>query len=169
MSILRFTVVLMLALTASTVAAQARSNMPLGYMLLCVEQPEECEGGGDGSVVVTGEVEATLERINSMVNRSITPQRDPGDTDVWTVNASAGDCEDYVLTKRHQLIALGLPASALRIAYVKTRTQEGHAILVVKTNAQDLVLDNLSSTVESLRDSGYRIISMSGPDPLVWS
>ena len=82
---------------------------------------------------------------------------------------TAGDCEDYVLAKRHALIASGLPPSALRIAYVVTSAQEGHAILVVKTNDRDLVLDNLSSVVRPLDESGYQIVSMSGSDPLVWS
>jgi predicted transglutaminase-like cysteine proteinase len=164
MSIFRHCVAMILMIAA----ARADADVPLGYLLMCVELPEECEAGGASSIVVTDEIEVTLAQINSRVNHAIVPLRDEG-ADVWTVNASAGDCEDYVLAKRHQLIALGLPPSALRIAYVKTRAQEGHAILIVKTGAEDLVLDNLSSTVEPLNESGYRIISMSGPDPLVWS
>ena len=135
---------------------------------MCVEHPDECEGGGASSVVVTGELAATLEKVNSDINRSIAPVSDEG-PDVWSLNVSAGDCEDYVLAKRHALIASGLPPSALRIAYVMTSRQEGHAILVVKTDVRDLVLDNLSSAVLPLDESGYRVISMSESDPLVWS
>ncbi|MBL8599059.1 MAG: transglutaminase-like cysteine peptidase [Devosia sp.] len=157
----------LLALAGMT-PARAETDVPLGYLLMCLQLPEECEAGGTSTLVVDGEVAATLERINSSVNRAITPREDQG-ADVWSVSVSAGDCEDYVLAKRHALIASGLPPSALRIAYVQTPAQEGHAILVVKTDTEDLVLDNLSGSVRSLSESGYHIISMSGPDPLVWS
>ena len=155
-------------LAASMTPARADADVPLGYWLMCLEHPEECEAGGASSVVVTGEIAATLDSVNSSVNRSITPLNDDGQ-DVWSLNVTAGDCEDYVLAKRHALIASGLPPSALRIAYVVTSSQEGHAILVVKTDDRDLVLDNLSSVVRPLDESGYRIVSMSGSDPLVWS
>ena len=59
--------------------------------------------------------------------------------------------------------------SAMRIAYVKTSAGEGHAILVVKTDQGDYVLDNLSRSLLSLRKSGYQVLSMSGADPLVWN
>lgn len=160
-------VVVVAMLAASTASAHAEADVPIGYWLMCVEHPDECEGGGASSVVVTGELAATLERVNSSVNRSIAPVSDEG-PDVWSLNVSAGDCEDYVLAKRHALIASGLPPSALRIAYVMTGTQEGHAILVVKTDDRDMVLDNLSNAVRPLDESGYRVISMSGSDPLVW-
>jgi predicted transglutaminase-like cysteine proteinase len=149
-------------------AARADADVPLGYWLMCLEHPQECEAGGASSVVVTADIAATIESINSTINRSITPMNDAG-PDVWSIGVAAGDCEDYVLAKRHALIASGLPPSALRIAYVVTERQEGHAILVVKTDDKDLVLDNLSSVVRTVDESGYNIISMSGADPLVWS
>ncbi len=55
--------------------------------------------------------------------------------------------EDYVLAKRRALIQAGISPSALRIAYVKTRGGEGHAILVVKTDRGEFVLDNLNGKV----------------------
>jgi predicted transglutaminase-like cysteine proteinase len=162
-----------LAIAAAVVATMSTPSMaskraPLGYQLMCLENPAECRGGGKSSIAVTDDIMSTLKRVNSSVNRSIKPRHDKG-ADVWSVNASSGDCEDYVLAKRRALIKSGLPPSALRIAYVKTRSGEGHAILVVKTNGKDLVLDNLNGKVRPLSQSGYRIISMSGADPLVWS
>lgn len=170
-SLARFTggILLGAAMVAGSLsAACADADVPLGYWLMCLEHPQECEAGGASSVAVTPEVAAMIESINGMVNRSITPVSDEG-MDVWSINVPAGDCEDYVLTKRHALIASGLPPSALRIAYVVTSKQEGHAILVVKTDDKDLVLDNLSNVVRTVDESGYDIISMSGADPLVWS
>jgi len=110
-----------------------------------------------------------VERINAKVNADIRPVAD-GTVDTWSVNVTAGDCEDYVMTKRDALIHAGLPASALRIASVKTRQGEQHAILVVKTTDHgDLVLDNLTGTIRTLPQTGYRVMAMSGPDPKVWN
>ena len=148
--------------------AVAGSKAPLGYQLMCLKTPAQCQGGGSSKVEATADVMATLKRVNSHVNNSITPRNDKG-ADVWTANATVGDCEDYVLAKRRALIKAGLPASSLRIAYVKTRGGVGHAILVVKTSRGDYVLDNLNRSVRPLSQAGYRIISISGSDPKSWS
>jgi predicted transglutaminase-like cysteine proteinase len=166
-------VVLVLSFSAgvtSAVQAGGRTHAPLGYQLMCLKAPNsaECKGGGAAKVKVTSDVMSTLKRVNSSVNRSIRPKHDAG-PDVWTASASAGDCEDYVLAKRRALIKAGVPAGSLRIAYVKTRKGEGHAILVVKTNGKDLVLDNLTATIKPLSQTGYRIISISGANPRNWS
>ena len=149
-------------------AAIAASRAPLGYQLMCLKTPQECKGGGSSSVKATESVLQTLKRVNAQVNRAITPRNDRG-ADVWTASASSGDCEDYVLAKRRALVKAGFSPSALRIAYVKTRRGEGHAILVVKTSRGDLVLDNLTSAIKPLSQSGYRIVSMSGANPMNWS
>ena len=169
-----FTTLVIAAIAALSVAATAvpasagSARAPLGYQLMCLKNPEECKGGGAAKVKVTADVMATLKRVNSHVNRTIKPRHDSG-ADVWTVGATYGDCEDYVLSKRRALIKVGIPASSLRIAYVKTRKGEGHAILVVKTNGKDLVLDNLTATIKPFSQTGYRIISISGANPRKWS
>jgi len=159
--------------SVATPAAQAggRTHAPLGYQLMCLKNPtaSECKGGGAGKVTVTTNVMATLKRVNAHVNSTIRPRNDAGGADVWTASASSGDCEDYVLAKRRALINAGIPAGSLRIAYVKTRRGEGHAILVIKTGGKDLVLDNLTATIKPLSQTGYRIISMSGANPKKWS
>ena len=156
------------AFSMSTLPAAAGSKAPLGYQLMCLKTPSECKGGGSTSVKATGDIMSQLTKVNSKVNRSIRPRNDNG-ADVWSASASSGDCEDYVLAKRRALIKAGLPASSLRIAYVKTRRGEGHAILVVKTSKGDYVLDNLNTSVRPLSQSGYRIISQSGANPMKWS
>lgn len=150
-------------------AAHGGAPAPTGFRLLCLNQPAECKGGGAASLPYAPAVMKTVERINAQVNAQIRPMAD-GTVDVWSINVSAGDCEDYVMTKRHDLIAAGLPASALRIAWVKTTRGEQHAILVVKTTDHgDLVLDNLTSQIRTLSHTGYKVLTMSGPDPKVWS
>ena len=167
---LGFTVVAAISIgMMSAPAAIAGGKVPLGYSLMCLEHPEQCQGGGSAKVQVTSNVMATLKRVNMHVNRTIKPKYDASGTDTWTVNASTGDCEDYVLAKRAALIRAGISASSLRIAYVKSKRGVGHAILVVKTNGKDLVLDNMTATIKPLSQTGYRIISISGANPLKWS
>ncbi len=154
-----------------TVAATptiAASKAPLGYQLMCLKTPSECKGGGTSVAKATDGTITLLKRVNAQVNAAITPRNDGG-ADVWNASASAGDCEDYLLAKRRALIKAGISASALRIAHVKTRGGVGHAILVVKTTRGDYVLDNLNRSVRPLSQAGYRIISMSGANPMSWS
>lgn len=157
-----------LALGVTAAPSMARSKAPLGYQLMCLKNPAECKGGGAAKVSATEDTMAILRRVNSNVNASIRPRNDGG-ADVWNASATSGDCEDYVLAKRRALIKAGLPSSSLRIAYVKTRSGVGHAILVVKTSKGDYVLDNLNRSVRPLSQSGYRVVSMSGANPMKWS
>lgn len=148
--------------------AGSAAHAPLGYQLMCLKTPAECRGGGSSQVAMTSAIMSTIKQVNKHVNSAIAPRND-GSADVWNASAVSGDCEDYVLAKRRALIKAGLPASALRIAFVKTRSGEGHAILVVKTDKGDIVLDNLNRSVRPLSQSGYRIVSISGANPASWS
>jgi predicted transglutaminase-like cysteine proteinase len=143
-------------------------HAPLGYQLMCLKHPDECRGGGKQEIRLDAEVLAQIKRVNSAVNRAITPRNDAGG-DNWNPNATVGDCEDYVLAKRRKLIEAGLPASALRIAYVITRKGEEHAVLVVNTEAGGLVLDNLTGGIREFGETGYRLVSMQGANPDQWS
>lgn len=166
----RFALVAALVLTSLGLAAApaVAAKVPVGYQIFCLKNPHECKGGGASQIVVTDKTMSLIKSVNASVNRSIRPRNDSG-ADVWSANASTGDCEDYVLAKRRALIKAGLPPSALRIAYVKTKRGEGHAILVVMTDGKDWVLDNINGRVRPLSQSGYRLVSMSGANPRNWS
>lgn len=144
----------------------AMSTAPLQFQIFCLQNPDECRKSGPNKVSYTPKVKRLLSRINTQVNRQIRPRNEK--TDVWQIAAREGDCDDYVMTKRHKLMKAGIPSSALRIAVVKTKWGEGHAVLVVKTSAGDLVLDNIRKTIVSRRASGYRYISMSTANPMQW-
>ena len=145
------------------------ANAPLGYQLMCLKTPAECKGGGAAKVSATKDVLAVLKSVNLKINRSIKPRYDVASTDVWNPNAKSGDCEDYALAKRKALIKAGVPAGSLRLAHVKTRSGEGHAVLIVKTSKGDLVLDNLTDTIKPLIQSGLRVVSMAGANPTKWN
>src|SRR5689334_4590163 len=123
-------------------AIAGRVHAPLGYQLMCLKNPGECSGGGPARVSADGQIMAKLRRVNNTVNATMRPVHD-GAVDVWTANAGQGDCEEFALAKRERLIREGVPASSLRLAYVKTRSGEGHAVLVVMTSRGEFVLDVL--------------------------
>ena len=87
----------------STAATAGNVHAPLGYQVMCLKNPGECQGGGKAKVTVTADVMSTLKRVNGHVNRTIKPRYDSG-ADVWSASATSGDCEDYVLAKRKALI-----------------------------------------------------------------
>lgn len=139
---------------------------PIGFQIFCLKQPAHCRGGGSAQVSLTSSTMSNLQAVNAQVNRSIRPVSDKNDT--WSVNVRQGDCEDYALTKRAALIARGLPASALRLAAVRTRGGVGHAVLVVRTDKGDYVLDNLTGQVKEWRKTGLRWVALSGENPRQW-
>jgi predicted transglutaminase-like cysteine proteinase len=157
-----------LLIIVAPTSAQA-ANAPLGYQMMCLQSPDACRGGGDSRVIENGELLQTLQSVNTKVNRSIRPRHDAAGTDTWTLGAGQGDCEEYALSKRATLIRAGVSPSALRIAYVKTKTGEPHVVLVVKTSSGDLVLDNLTHAIKPLSRSGLTLISIAGANPQNWS
>ena len=143
-----------------------RNKPPKAYMAFCRKHSRECRGGGASSVKYSKKLMATLYATNRSVNRKIRYRSERGDT--WSLNTRVGDCEDYALTKRSQLIRKGIPASALRMAIVKTRGGIGHAVLVVKTSRGDLVLDNRRSSIRKRQSTGYRYVKMATSNPRRW-
>jgi predicted transglutaminase-like cysteine proteinase len=80
-----------------------------------------------------------------------------------------GDCEDYALEKRRQLINLGFPAAAMSLAIVSMPQEKTHAVLIVTTTDADYVLDNLSPSIKVWHDTKYPwIIRQGAADDLTW-
>ena len=80
-----------------------------------------------------------------------------------------GDCEDYVLLKRKMLIDAGWPREALLITVVRDKKGEGHAVLTVKTDKGEFILDNQNENVVAWTETGYRFVkrqSQSDPERL---
>jgi predicted transglutaminase-like cysteine proteinase len=118
---------------------------------------------GAAPLSMSRETWALLTRVNDDVNRAIIPQDDTktyGVSDYWAEPLEAGirygDCEDYVLEKRHALVAAGLPQQALSIGVVLTEKGDTHAVLVVATSTGDYVLDNRTPWILPWRQAAYR-------------
>lgn len=91
-----------------------------------------------------------MEAINTTVNHSIRARRDPIGQDLWSIDVASGDCEDYALAKRHELIRSGFPSRAVRLAVGETSAGEAHAVVIVKTDRGDLALDNRADTPQTV-------------------
>ena len=80
-----------------------------------------------------------------------------------------GDCEDFALFKRKILIGESFPRQALLMTVVKDEHNEGHAILTVKINAGEFVLDNMNDEVKPSDRTGYRFVKrQSQTDQNAW-
>ena len=113
------------------------------------------------------ELLAQIEIVNRSVNARIRPRSESEDR--WDINVTAGDCEDYALQKRADLLALGWPSTAMRVAIVRTREGRGHAVLLVTIERSTFVLDNLTAEVVLLQQIQYRMLMLQDQDdPRVW-
>lgn len=156
----------------SFIVASKRTAAPFAHVRFCLDNPGQCVGGGAEMIELNAERQAELTRINDKVNRAIRPVNDNASVaggDVWSLDVAEGDCDDYAVTKREKLLAAGWSPSALRIAVARTGSGEGHAVLVVKTDKGDLVLDNRSNRIKSWRFTDLRILKIqSGENPRQW-
>ena len=148
---------------------------PIGWVEFCTEQPKECAGAATmpRDVVLSARTWKDLVRINKSVNDTIKPMTDLehwGVVEKWSYpDDGYGDCEDYVLLKRRMLIQAGWPREALLITVVRDKKGEGHAVLTVKTDKGEFVLDNQNPEILSWLDTGYRFVKrQSQSDPNIW-
>lgn len=131
---------------------------------MCTTQQAECL-----PVVETRGVSFTeIEEINRRVNRQIRAIVEPPGVDVWRIAPREGDCDDYVMTKRHRLIKAGLGSNRARVAVGIAKGQL-HAVLVVNFGPYYYVLDNLTDEVLPVEKSAVHIVSVqSTTDPRLW-
>jgi len=191
-SALRF-VVLSIALTF-TAAAQAQtktgsilpgSSQPvaqvgvakpiMGWVRFCEQYPEECrvDPSEPGTVQLGAKEWQTLVRINQQVNAAIKPKTDMdhwGVEDRWDFAEDGyGDCEDYQLVKRKRLVEAGFPRRALRMTVVIDEEGAGHAVMMVRTNRGDFILDNKRNAVLPWHRTGYTYIKREGDQGMAWA
>lgn len=139
------------------------TSQPIGHYELCQAMPGECTMVTDdaGAVALTDRRWRELTAVNDSVNRAIRPVTDQelfGRPEVWFYPTDAGDCEDYVLLKRRTLMRRGWPAGALLVTVVRRPDGEGHAVLTVRTDRGDLVLDNLRPDIRVWSDTEYAFV-----------
>ena len=152
--------------------------VPVGYYNLCMSQPSVCRPRSGrvprtapGAIHMTPDLLEKLETVTVAVNRAIRPVADPDAPGIreWRVRTAAGNCKDYALAKRQQLLADGLPTSALLVAIARLNNGEQHAVLVVRTDMGDYLLDNLNDGVRPWRRAPYNWEKIQSPvDTWTW-
>ncbi len=157
------------------VAVADVTRAPIGWVEFCSDNPRDCAGGATAprDVVLSAKAWRDLVRVNNWVNETVKPLTDLehwGVVERWSFpDDGYGDCEDYVLLKRRMLIQAGWPREALLITVVRDKKDEGHAVLTVKTDKGDYILDNQNPTVLLWSETGYRFVKrQSQADANVW-
>src|ERR1700743_83346 len=175
---------ILLGLTASPIAAEEQAiyaslgdptRAPIGWVEFCTENPAECKGGPSQprDIVMTQAAWRDLLRVNRWVNETVKPMTDMdhwGVIEKWSYPTDGyGDCEDYVLMKRKLLIDSGWPREALLITVVRDQKGEGHAVLTVKSDKGEFILDHQNEDVVAWTETGYRFVKrQSQADQNVW-
>jgi predicted transglutaminase-like cysteine proteinase len=152
-----------------TLAPMAFTQFCLRYANQCKPQPLVFRGG---PVHLTQERWDELRTVNKSVNASIVPESNTAGLagEKWSVNPSKGDCNDYAVSKRAELLKRGWPARTLLLSEVVTAWGEGHLVLVVRTSVGDLVLDNLTPHIRPWTRAPYRWVRMQTPkNPNFWA
>ncbi|ESX50022.1 transglutaminase-like cysteine peptidase [Mesorhizobium sp. M1148] len=138
-----------------------RTTQPVGHYEFCQKLPQECaqRTPKQTPVELTRKLWAAIVDVNNSVNTRIVPRTDMemwGKEEVWSYPDSGfGDCEDYALEKRRELMALGVPAGNLLMTVARQQNGDGHAVLTVRTSLGEFILDNLESKVLSWTDTDY--------------
>ncbi|MGH6675124.1 MAG: transglutaminase-like cysteine peptidase [Xanthobacteraceae bacterium] len=148
------------------------------------QQPGACTTEADGSCAQTqwlaliddlksrplaDRVEYANEYLNAV--RYVPAIKNWGSPAYWETPfeflTRGGQCQDYAISKYLALRASGVPDSAMRVVIVHDRrTSQDHAILIVTVDSRDLVLDNMTTTVDPIenvrRYRAYYAINNSG-------
>ena len=151
------------------------TRSPLGWVEFCIEYKGECDTHASQArdIVLTQRAWSDLQKVNAWVNETIKPMTDLehwGVVERWNYpDDGYGDCEDYVLLKRRMLTQAGWPREALLITVVRDKKGEGHAVLTVKTDRGEFILDNQEAEILAWNKTGYRFVKrQSQSDPNVW-
>ncbi len=160
-----------LALAALASNANASSHMlttgstsqPIGHALFCQQFAAECKirSRNDAPPALTKKRWSDLVTVNSYANKTVQPVTDQdyyGVEEHWTYPRTFGDCEDYALLKRYMLMQRGWPVSSLLITVVRQPNGDGHAVLTVRTDRGDFVLDNLENEIERWDRTPYKFL-----------
>ena len=164
------------ALPGPSLAARSvgEARPVLAWAKLCERLPGECEGDTTEPTTIglTAKTWQTIGSVNRRVNTVIRPLTDQahwGVPDSWDLPTDgAGDCEDYQLLKRKLLAEAGIPRRALRMTVVIDEKCEGHAVLMVRTDRGDFILDNKTNAVLPWHDTGYIYVKREGQDGPTW-
>lgn len=157
-----------MALSAISPAAAAQpimkvgglTSQPIGHYEYCQRDSRDCNiiANTTKPVKLTRARWAEMVEANARANSTIAPVTDEeyyGVQELWVMPKTAGDCEDFALMKRRELMSKGWPASSLLITVVRQKNGDGHAVLTVRTDRADYILDNLNGRILPWNETEY--------------
>ncbi len=161
---------------AAAVTAGNSTSVPYGWVDFCGRHAEECNVDQLPAVEIslTPKVNRDFNRINQQVNAYIEPVTNLEHwgtiLDHWDYPTDGkGDCKVYALYKRKLLMDMGYPRQALLMTVVRDLQGNGHAILTVRTDKGDLILDNLNENIRLWSETGYTFVKrQSQENPNLW-
>lgn len=157
-----------------------KAEPPRGLTAMCDSQPDQCaslervQARGDDlrSPDEKGKVKL-LNAVNRQVNggvRQVEDIRAFGQGEIWRRSGAGkgalGDCEDIALEKMYRLALQGFPSGDLFLAVGYSRDAGLHTVLIGRTSAGDLVLDNRTPYLEQWNRTSYSWIIHQEPGSL---
>lgn len=147
---------------------------PIAHTVFCLRYEAEClrrRSFRGGLIRLTEDRWAALQEVNRAVNLAIVPARNERGLagEEWVINPDRGDCNDYAVSKRHELLRRGWPARALLLSEVIVSSGEHHLVLLVRTRGGDFVLDNLSPEIKPWSRALYRWVRVQRPSHVLWA
>lgn len=159
----------------SVQAHAAGEAKPLSaWVEFCQRMPAECAVDVSEPAVVelSPRTWKAIVAVNNRVNGSIRAMTDDdhwGVADRWDLPTDGiGDCEDFQLLKRRLLVQEGLPRRAMRMTVVIDGRGDGHAVLMIRTDRGDLVLDNKTNAIRPWYETGYVYVKRESQDRISW-
>nr|WP_120635677.1 transglutaminase-like cysteine peptidase [Ruegeria sp. EL01] len=148
------------------------SPPPTGAQQLCRQYSWACSSKRSMSLTSQQEMKI-IQQVNRRVNattREVADQLQYKTRERWALPTSrGGDCEDFALLKKRDLIKAGIDPNKLLIATVLDRSRNGHAVLIYRSASGDLVLDNATNRIKPWADTRYLFLRMQDPNqPRRW-
>jgi predicted transglutaminase-like cysteine proteinase len=156
-------------------AAGGDARAPYAWVEFCRKYPGECRvnTAEPERIELTPKLWKTIVAMNHKINRDIDPVTDMehwGVVDRWDMAEDGrGDCEEYVNVKRKKLAEAGIPRRAMLVTVVIDEENAGHAVLMIRTDRGDLILDNKRNSVLSWQQTGYVYVKREAQDRVAWT
>ncbi|HMF67966.1 MAG TPA: transglutaminase-like cysteine peptidase [Phyllobacterium sp.] len=146
---------------------------PPAFRSFCERLASLCNTRSGARVVqLTADKRQQLQTVNSTVNSNIRQQSDMqtnGVEDLWTIPTKAGDCEDFAILKKRELLRRGWPAASLLLTVARLPfSNEGHVVLTVRTSSGDLILDNRTNSIKDWSSTSYRYYARQSQKSAGW-
>lgn len=164
-----------LPIASAPIVASGEARAPYAWTDFCKRSPSECavDTREPESVELTPKLWKTIVATNGRINReieAITDQDHWGVVDRWDIPEDGkGDCEDYVLLKRKRLAEAGVPRRAMRITVVIDEDNAGHAVLMIRTDRGDFILDNKRNAILPWSQTGYTYVKRESNTRIGWT